>query len=235
MLEPAELAQFAIAGLGELLAADGAIAQAEELAPAFIEIDRPQHPAAPALLGIQLVAQPLQIAGCEQVGLEQVAAQFRPAATASQHFRTHQIGGAHKPVGQQQLQVEYGPRFIGRQQLAVHQQGLGAHQGGEHCLGIGQFGVAADQVATADQAVCHRFEAALAGKLHVGIHQAAKGLLAQLRLPPLPAFLQGLEGCGIGQEPLAKFFHLMQQGPQQVTAALATEALEGQQLATVIA
>ena len=131
--------------------------------------------------------------------------------------------------------MEYCPRFIGRQQLAVNQQGLGAHQGGEHCLGIGQFGVAADQVATADQAVCHRFEAALAGKLHVGIHQAAKGLLAQLRLPPLPAFLQGLEGCGIGQEPLAQAIDLMQQGPQQVTAALATEAVEGQQLATVIA
>ena len=199
MLKPAQLAQLCIAGFRELSAADGAFAQAEEPAATFVEADRPLHPAAPAQLGVELVAQPLQVAGGEQLGQEKVAAQLGPAGAAGEYLGTDQFSAAHQPVAQQQFQVEHGPRFVGGQQPAIHQHRLGPHQGRQHRLGIWQLRVAACQVAAADQAVGHRQQASFVGQLYIWIYQVAQGLQTQFSLQLLPALLQGLVGGRVGQ------------------------------------
>ena len=84
LLQPAEPPQFLVPGFGEQQGRDCSPLEAIEQAAAFIELDGPLEPAAPALLGVELVAQPLEIAGGEQVVAEQVAAQLGPGAAAGE-------------------------------------------------------------------------------------------------------------------------------------------------------
>ncbi len=146
LLQGAQLAELPIARFAQIDTGDGAGLQLIERTAALIDLNRPHHPAAPALLGIELIAQPFEIAGGEQVGAQQIAAQLGPLGAGGQHLGADSLGIADQPVGQQQLEIQQRLGFIRRQQTALHQQRGGLHQGGEHGLGIGKFRLGLSQI-----------------------------------------------------------------------------------------
>ena len=174
----------------QLPQAGGLLPVAESLSTAStLSASDPDLPQALPMLAALVQAQPLQIAGGQQLRAEQIAPQFRPAAAAGQHLGTDQLGAADQPVADQQFQVQQRLGFIRRQEPALHQQGPGLHQGRQHRQGQGQFGIAARQIAGLAEAVGHRQQASLLGQLHILTRHLPQRQAPQVGLELLPAGL----------------------------------------------
>ena len=234
MLEPGQLPQFAVPRLGESDGVDRPGFKTEQRPPAFVELHRAGDPAAPALLAVELVSQPFEVAGGQQVGPQQVAPQLGPLGRGGEHLGADQLGTAHQPVGQQHLQIQHRLGFIGAQQPPLHQQRTGLQEGGEHGPGIGEFRIHHVKIGRSHQGVGHGAEFPLVRQLHVGAGHPAQGLPPQLRLELIPGQDQRVAPDLLVLEPPAQQFELFQQGQQQIAATVGMKTIEGQQLATAI-